>query len=77
MFNWMLGQLRKAVGKSFLKKKSSVRGKAINLNRLSSIREKTKPHPQPNSIIRAIPSYMCVQLDVRPVKEDYKEIVYS
>src|SRR6266496_4235708 len=71
MFNWMLGQLRKVVGRSY------IRGKALNLNRLSSVREKAKPHPQPNSIIRTIPSYMCVQLDARPVKKGYREIVCS
>src|SRR6266498_1657120 len=52
-------------------------GKALNLNRLSNIREKIKPHPQPNSIIRAISSYIYIQLDARPVEKDYKEIVYS
>src|SRR6266511_1660106 len=71
MFNWMLGQLRKVVGRSY------VRGKALNLNRLSSVREKAKHHSQPNSIIRAIPSYICVQLDARPVEEGYREVVYS
>src|SRR6266545_4994716 len=71
MFNWMLGKLRKVVGRSY------VRGKALNLNRLSSVREKVKSHPQPNSIIRAIPSYMCVQLDARPVEEGYREVVCS
>ncbi len=39
--------------------------------------EKANPHPQPNSIIRAIPSYICVQLDARPVEKDSKKIVYS
>src|SRR6266498_1724475 len=71
MFNWMLGQLRKVIERAY------VRGKALNLNRLSSVREKVKHYPQSNSIIRAIPSYMCVQLDARPVKEGYREIVYS
>src|SRR6266516_3322920 len=71
MFNWMLGQLRKVVGRSY------VRGKALNLNRLSSVRENAKPHPQSNSIIRAIPSYLCVQLDDRPVDEGYREVVCS
>src|SRR6266545_1954686 len=47
----------RAVGRSY------IRERALNLNRLSSVREKAKSHPQPNSIIRAIPSYMCVQLD--------------
>ncbi len=41
------------------------------------MREKVKPHPQPNSIIRAIPSYIYIQLDARPVEEDYKKIVRS
>src|SRR6266536_1049479 len=40
MFNWMLGRLRKAVGKSCLKKRSYIRGKALNLNRLSSAKKK-------------------------------------
>ena len=40
MFNWMFGQLRKAVGRSFLEGRSYVRGRAPNLNRLSSVREK-------------------------------------
>src|SRR6266536_3643739 len=71
MFNWVLGQLREFVGRSY------IRGKALNLNRLNSVREKAKPHPQLNSIIRAIPSYMCVQLDARPVKKGYREIVRS
>src|SRR6266498_3133862 len=63
MFNWMLGQLRKAVGRS------SVRGKALNLNRLSSTRKNQKPRPQPNSVTRAIPSHVYVQLDARPLVE--------
>ena len=36
MFNWMFGQLRKAVGRSFLEGRSYVRGKISNLNRLSN-----------------------------------------
>src|SRR6266487_3522664 len=36
MFNWMLGQLRRVVGRSY------VRGRAPNLNRLSSVREKLR-----------------------------------
>src|SRR6266511_2105270 len=51
MFNWMLGQLRKAVGRSFLEGRSYFRGRAPNLNRLSSVRENAiNPHPQPNSV---------------------------
>src|SRR6266511_5740035 len=46
MFNWMLGRLRKAVGRSFLEGRSClegrsyVRGKALNLSRLSSAKER-------------------------------------
>src|SRR6266540_7082725 len=36
MFNWMLGQLRKAIGRSY------VRGRAPNLNRLSRARKNIK-----------------------------------
>src|SRR6266536_2273752 len=41
VFNWMFGQSRKAVGRSFLKGRSYVRGKALNLSRLSSAKERT------------------------------------
>src|SRR6266498_4084261 len=51
MFNWMLGQLRKAVGRSSFEGRSYVRGRAPNLNRLSSVRENEKvSRPQPNSV---------------------------
>ncbi len=63
--------IKKVIGRSY------IREKTLNLNRLSSVREKVKPHPQHNSIIRAISSYMCVQLDVRSVEEGYREVVYS
>ena len=36
IFNYMLGQLRKAVRRSFLKEKSYIRGKTPSLNRLSN-----------------------------------------
>src|SRR6266487_2691202 len=50
MFNWMFGQLRKAIGRSY------VRGRAPNLNRLSSVRENAiNPHPQPNSVFAQFP----------------------
>src|SRR6266498_3568989 len=35
MFNWMLGQLRKAMGRWFFEGWSYVRGRAPNLNRLN------------------------------------------
>src|SRR6266536_5742638 len=44
MFNWMLGQLKKAVGRSYIHEK------ALNLNRLSSERKSIKPHPRPNPV---------------------------
>src|SRR6266511_433617 len=51
MFNWMLGQLRKTIRRSFLEGRSYVRGRAPNLNRLSSVRENAiNPHPQPSSV---------------------------
>src|SRR6266498_3846239 len=56
MFNWVFGRLRKAVGRSFLEERSYVRGKAPNLNRLSSVRENTiNPHSQPNSVFAHSP----------------------
>src|SRR6266487_3500012 len=56
IFNWMLGQLRKTVERSFLKKRSYIRGRAPNLNRLSNIRENTiNPHPQPSSVFAQFP----------------------
>ncbi len=41
------------------------------------MREKVKFYPQSNSIIRAIFSYIYIQLNARPVKEGYREIIYS
>ena len=43
IFNWMLGQLR-VVGRSY------IRGRAPNLNRLSSERKSIKSHSRPNSV---------------------------
>src|SRR6266536_2005676 len=67
----MLDQLRKVIERSY------IREKTLNLNRLSRVREKAKRHPQPNSIIRAILSYIYIQLNTRPVEKNYKKIVYS
>src|SRR6266498_3368149 len=41
VFNWMLGQLRKAVRRSFLEGRSYIRGRVLNLNRLSRARKET------------------------------------
>src|SRR6266540_18521 len=60
MFNWMLGQLRKIVGRSFLEGRSYVRGRAPNLNRLSSVRENAiNPHSQSNSVFAQF-SIVCI-----------------
>ncbi len=68
MFNWMLGQLRKTVGRSY------IRGKASNLNRLSSAKEyETSLLTQFN--VRAILSRVYVQLDARPIEEGCEKIV--
>ena len=46
IFNWMLGRLRKAVGRSFLEGRSCLQGgsyirrKVLNLSRLSSAKER-------------------------------------
>ena len=46
IFNWVFGRLRKAVGRSFLEERSCLEGgsyireKALNLNRLSSAKER-------------------------------------
>src|SRR6266498_2341561 len=74
MFNWMLGQLRKAVGRSFLKGRSYVRGRASNLNRLSSARE-FEISLSAQFSVRAIPSRVYVQLDARPIEEGCRKIV--
>src|SRR6266511_2142183 len=51
MFNWVFGRLRKAIERSFLKKRSYVRGRVPNLNRLSNMRENAiNPHSQPNLV---------------------------
>src|SRR6266536_1249962 len=44
MFNWMLGQLRRVI------KRSYIRGRAPNLNRLSNKRKNIKSHSQFNSV---------------------------
>src|SRR6266508_6392293 len=77
MFNWMLGQLRRAVGRSFLEGRSYVRGRAPNLNRLSRARKMEKTSPSTLFSVRAILSRVYVQLDVRPVEEGYREVVCS
>src|SRR6266536_2399438 len=69
MFNWMLGQLRKAVGRSFLEGRSYVHGRAPNLKRLTSEGKCHKPSPSAQFSVRAILSRVYVQLDARPIEE--------
>src|SRR6266511_3189556 len=71
MFNWMFGQLRKAIGRSY------VRGRAPNLNRLSRTRKMEKTSPSTLFSVRAILNRVYVQLDARPVEEGYREVVCS
>src|SRR6266487_4344272 len=71
MFNWMLGQLRRVVGRSY------VRGRAPNLNRLSSEGKCHKPSLSAQFSVRAILSRVYVQLDARPIKEGCGKIVCS
>src|SRR6266498_1391034 len=69
MFNWVFGRLRKAVGRSFLEGRSYVRGRAPNLNRLSSEGKCHKPSLSAQFSVRAILSRVYVQLDARPIEE--------
>ena len=74
MFNWMFDQLRKAVGRSFLEGRSYVRGRAPNLNRLSSAREfETSLSAQFS--VRVILNRVYIQLDVRPIEEGCGKII--
>src|SRR6266498_5901913 len=63
MFNWMLGQLRKVIGRS------CVGEKAPSLNRLSRARKMEKTSPSTQFSVRAILSRVYVQLDARPIEE--------
>src|SRR6266511_157062 len=68
MFNWMLGQLRRVVERSY------VRGRAPNLNRLSSAREfETSLSAQFS--VRVIPSRVYVQLDAWPIEEGCSKVI--
>src|SRR6266498_2133562 len=70
IFNWVFGRLRKAVGRSFLEGRSYVRGRAPNLNRLSSEGKCLyKPSLSAQFSVRAILSRVHVQLGVRPFEE--------
>src|SRR6266536_2832580 len=51
--------------------------KAPSLNRLSRARKMEKTSPSAQFSVRAILNRVYVQLDVRPVEEGYREIVYS
>ncbi len=62
------------MGRSFLKERSYVRGRAPNINRLSSARDfETSLSAQFS--IRAILSRVYIQLDIRPIEEGCEKIV--
>src|SRR6266498_3166188 len=68
MFNWMFGQLRKAIERSYIRKRTP------NLNRLSSAREfETSLSAQFS--VRVILSRIYVQLDARLIEEGYGKVV--
>ena len=73
MFNWMFGQLRKAIGRSYVRGRA-VRGRAPNLNRLSSAREFETSFLAQFSV-RVILSRVYIQLDVRPLEEGCGKVV--
>ena len=50
--------------------------KVPSLNRLSRTRKIEKISPLTQFSVRAILNRVYVQLDARPIKKDYKEIVY-
>ena len=68
MFNWMFGQLRKVIGRSY------VRGRAPNLNRLSNARE-FEISLSAQFSVRVILNRVYIQLDARPIKEGYRKVV--
>src|SRR6266511_659991 len=57
--------------------KLSVGEKAPSLNRLSRAGKMKKTSPSTQFSVRVILSRVYVQLDTRPVKEGYREVVYS
>ena len=62
------------MGRSCFEGRSYVRGKVLNLNRLSSAKEyKTSLSTQFS--VRAIPSRIYIQLDARPIEKDYRKVV--
>ncbi len=63
------------MGRSFLEGRSYVRGRAPNLNRLSSAREFEISFLAQFSV-RAILSRVYVQLDARPIEEGCGKIVF-
>src|SRR6266536_2887016 len=70
MFNWMLGQLRKAIGRSY------VRGRAPNLNRLSRAR-KERSRPQPNSVFAQFSVVCMFNWMLGQLRKDCGKVVYS
>ena len=66
----MLGQLKKTIRKSY------VRRRAPNLNRLSRARKMEKISLLILFSVRVILSGVYVQLDARLIEEGYREVVY-
>ena len=63
----MLGQLKKII------KRSYIRGRTPNLNRLSRARKNIKTSPSAQFSVRVILSRVYVQLDARPIKKELWE----
>src|SRR6266536_6004130 len=69
MFNWMLGQLRKVVGRSY------IRERALNLNRLSCARKERRP--QPNSVFAQFSVVYIFNWMLGQLRKGYGTVVYS
>ena len=58
-------------------RKSYIRERTPNLNRLSHARKMEKTSLLTQFSVRAILSRVYIQLGARPIEKDYKEVVYS
>src|SRR6266536_3333732 len=74
----MFGQLRKTVGRSFLKGRSYIRGRAPNLNRQSSVRENAiNPHSQPSSVFAQFSVVCMFNWMLGRLRKGYGKVVSS
>src|SRR6266536_1291779 len=72
----MLGQLRKAAERWILERRSYIRGRAPNLNRLSSVRENAiNPHPHPNSVFAQFSAVCVFNWMLGQLRKGYGKIV--